>query len=252
MQFKLPISHTRLQRTGDAKVVIIVVASIFAVMMLACAGVAVIFLIPAVGQARTAARRAHSQGNMTKIGLALHNYHDTFGSFPPAYIPDEDGKPMHSWRVLILPFIEQSNLYEQYNFDEPWDSPNNRAIAQRMPDIYRNPSSDDATMKQNVTTYQAVEGKNAGFDGSTSLKFRNFVDGTSNSVLVIENYDRPVLWTQPSDTSIQAFASGKPFNGSPTGGINALFGDASIHHIDQTTGSQQLKDMAIRNDGKPG
>ena len=105
-------------------------------------------------------------------------------------------------------------------------------------------------MGEFVTTYQAVEGPNAGFDGSTSLKFREFLDGISNSVLVIENYDRPVLWTQPDDTSVEAFASGKPINGTPTGGINALFGDGSVRHIDQTIGSQQLKDFAIRNDTK--
>ncbi|MGY8771642.1 MAG: DUF1559 domain-containing protein [Pirellulales bacterium] len=208
-----------------------------------------LLLLPAVGQARNAARRMQSTNNMKQIGIALHNYHDTFGSLPPAYIPDEDGKPMHSWRVLILPFIEHSNLHDQYNFDEPWDSPSNLAVAQQMPATYRNPS-DDSPMDEFVTTYQAVEGPNAGFDGSTSLKFREFLDGISNSVLVIENYDRPVLWTQPDDTSVEAFASGKPINGTPTGGINALFGDGSVRHIDQTIGSQQLKDFAIRNDTK--
>jgi len=93
-----------------------------------CGGILVALLLPAVQSAREAARRAQCSNNLKQIALAFHNYHDTYRTFPPAYIPDEDGNPKHSWRVLILPFLEQRALYEQYNFDEPWDSPNNRIV----------------------------------------------------------------------------------------------------------------------------
>jgi Protein of unknown function (DUF1559) len=68
--------------------------------------------------------------------LAVANYHETYGCFPPAYVADRDGKPIHSWRVLILPFLEQQELYRAYNFDEPWNGPNNRKLASRVGKIY--------------------------------------------------------------------------------------------------------------------
>ena len=75
--------------------------------------------------------------NLKLLAIALHNYHDTYGAFPPAYVADASGKPMHSWRVLILPHMEQLALYERYNFNEPWDGPNNILLANEMPDIFR-------------------------------------------------------------------------------------------------------------------
>jgi hypothetical protein len=111
-------------------------------------------LLPAVQQAREAARRTQCKNNMKAIALAMHNYHDTYGSFPPAYIPDENGKPMHSWRVLILPMLDQQFLYSQYDFDQPWDSPANRSVMDRMPAIYGCPSSPDA--KGNTTPPSSV------------------------------------------------------------------------------------------------
>ncbi|QDU78053.1 hypothetical protein Pan97_51330 [Bremerella volcania] len=102
-------------RRGDAKVVIIILVVVFGVMALLCAGIVVALLVPAIGQARMAAQRMQSQNNLKVIGLALHNYHDTYGTLPPAYIPDEDGQPMHSWRVLILPFVEANHIYAQYD-----------------------------------------------------------------------------------------------------------------------------------------
>ena len=74
--------------------------------------------------------------NLKHIGLALLNYNDIFGCFPPAYTTDANGKPMHSWRVLILPFIEQQTLYKRYRFDEPWDGPNNSLLAKEMPSVF--------------------------------------------------------------------------------------------------------------------
>jgi len=81
------------------------------------------------GEANRQARGSQCSGHLCQISLALHNYHDVFGCFPPAYIADSRGRPMHSWRVLILPFMEQVALYNAYHFEEPWDGPNNRKLA---------------------------------------------------------------------------------------------------------------------------
>src|SRR4051812_10595310 len=75
-------------------------------------------------------------GHLKEIGIALHNYHADYGVFPPAYVADASGRPLHSWRVLILPYLEQKPLYNRYNFSEPWDGPNNRRLASQMPGVY--------------------------------------------------------------------------------------------------------------------
>src|SRR5262245_60656054 len=86
-------------------------------------------LLPAVQSPGGGGRRATCANNLRNISLALCQYHDIHGTFPPAYITDEDGRPMHSWRVLLLPYLDQHSVYRQYRFDEPWDGPNNSALA---------------------------------------------------------------------------------------------------------------------------
>src|SRR5262249_42952585 len=81
----------------------------------------------------TVARRSQCKNNLKQIGLAMFNYHDAYGCFPPAYIADADGRPMHSWRVLLLPFLDEAARYRKYRFDEPWDGPNNSELATSVP-----------------------------------------------------------------------------------------------------------------------
>ena len=91
------------------------------------------------------------------MGVALLTYHDTYGSFPPAYIADDQGRPMHSWRVLILPYLEEKSLYDRYDFSEPWDGPDNSQLAAEMPKVYRC-RSDSCSLSPTDTSYLAVVG----------------------------------------------------------------------------------------------
>src|SRR4029453_12945484 len=100
-------------KSSNVTVVLIALGCIGA-LLFSCAPIGVALLLPAVQQAREAARRTQCKNNLKQIGLALHNYADVYGSFPPAYIADETDKPMHSWRVLILPFLDQDQLYKEY------------------------------------------------------------------------------------------------------------------------------------------
>src|SRR5579863_9248252 len=120
------------RKKGFTLIELLVVIAIIAIL--------VSLLIPATQQAREAARRSQCKNNLKQIGLALHNYHDAFGSFPPAFVADANGKPMHSWRVLILPYLDQLPLYKEYNFSEPWDGPNNSRLLNRMPPAFSCPS----------------------------------------------------------------------------------------------------------------
>ncbi|HMP78968.1 MAG TPA: DUF1559 domain-containing protein, partial [Pirellulaceae bacterium] len=111
--------------------------------------------LPAVQQVRAAAQRASSQNNMRLIVIAAHNFHETYRRFPAAYSVDEEGQPLLSWRVHLLPFLDNNRLYEQFRLDEPWDSEHNIRLVEQMPDIYRSPNSfADAGM----TVYRGIGG----------------------------------------------------------------------------------------------
>jgi hypothetical protein len=129
----------------------------FVLLFLICLGL----LLPAVQAAQKAARRAHCQNNLKQIALALLNYEAANGCFPPAYIADKNGKPMHSWRVLILPYMEELALYKAYNFAEPWDGPKNKKLLASCPRCYQCPADPDDYGPVTQTSYVAVVGRNA-------------------------------------------------------------------------------------------
>ncbi len=141
--------------------------ALLTVMAIACVG---ILFQPASGAAREAARTMSCTNNIKLIALALHNYHDVYGSFPPAHVTDEDGVPMHSWRVLILPYIEMQSLYTKYRFDEPWNGPNNIKLLDDMPPCYQCPSSDiNRNEASRFTSYVAVVGNDVARNTWSSL-----------------------------------------------------------------------------------
>jgi hypothetical protein len=152
------------------------------------------------GHPREAARRMHCSNNLKQIALALHNYHDVYKTFPPAMLPDADGKPVHSWRVLILPFIEEQKLYDSYDFSEPWDGPNNRLLANPMPSVYVCPSHS----RGNCTSYAAVIGERTMWTGDEhGVRIQNVSDGTSNTILVLEAELPQSNWMEPRDITYE-------------------------------------------------
>jgi len=148
--------------------------------------VPVALLMPAVASARDSARRAASMNNMKQIMMALMMYEMDHGRLPPAYTVDDDGKPLLSWRVAILPYIESQNLYERFKQDEPWDSPHNKQLMQIMPQIYMSPRSElDPT--SGMTTYQTPSGKGIGLPtAGKKLSMNAIRDGLSNTIAIVE------------------------------------------------------------------
>ena len=133
----------------------------------AVGGVLVALLLPAVQSAREAARRAQCTNNLKQIALAMHKYHDANNSFPKPAITDKDGKPVLSWRVAILPYIEQAELHNKFKLDQPWDSPHNKALLQEMPTTYLCPSRSNAALS--TTTYRVFSGKGALFEDGVAV-----------------------------------------------------------------------------------
>ncbi len=131
-------------------------------------GILVALLLPAVQAAREAARRAQCTNNMKQIMLAMHNYHSANNSLPRD-ITDKNGKPLLSWRVAILPYIEQNELYQKFKQDEPWDSPHNKELLKEMPIPFKCPSLGKTVPF--TTTYCGFMGPGAIFETGQDIGF---------------------------------------------------------------------------------
>ncbi len=148
-------------------------------------------------------RHAQCISNLKYIGLALHNYHEAFGCFPPAYVADETGKPMHSWRVLILPFMSDGSLFKAYNMAEPWDGPNNRKLLDQRPGDFGCPSRD---AMGHLTSYVAIVGPKTTFPGSKSRRIAEIGDGTIETILLAEVSNVDIPWTEPRDLDVETMS----------------------------------------------
>jgi hypothetical protein len=172
-----------------------------ATLAVATSAVGVGLLLPATQKVREAAERTKSSNNLKQIVLAMHNYNDAYGGKLPAHaIYSKDGKtPLLSWRIAILPYIEQDNLYRQFHLDEPWDSEHNKKLIPLLPQVYADPTA-PPTREPGMTYYQLFVGGGAAWDNSSKHPGipRTFVDGTSNTIMIAEAGE-PVIWTKPDD-----------------------------------------------------
>jgi prepilin-type processing-associated H-X9-DG protein len=205
---------------------------------LATTGVLVALLLPAVQAAREAARRNASMNNLKQIGLAMHNYANVKREFPDKAIYDKEGKPLLSWRVALLPYLEQNELYKEFHLDEAWDSPHNRKLAARMPSIYSSPNLD----KSDTTVYLAVVGEGTIFEGAKGMRFRSITDGLANTVLAVEaDPERAVVWTNPNDFNVDSKQPLSGLGGLRPGGFNALFADGHVSFVANSVDPQMLR-----------
>lgn len=216
-------------------------------------GIAVVmFLVflPALSRGRGAAgaaRRTMCRNNLKQIGLALHNYHDTYGSFPPAFTTDEQGRPLHSWRTLLLPFMEHAALYAKIDLSKPWDDPVNVAARETEMSCYRCPSSDIAP---SYTSYLGVTGEHQCFFGNAARRLSDLKDGTSNTVMVVEvPVDKSVPWMSPDDADpamIRQLLRHQSL--SHKGGFQGQMADGSVRFISADIKPQTL-DALLTIDG---
>ena len=201
------LSQTRLQLRGSRLASWGMGASILA---LPCS-----LLSSLLDNARAAAVQSGSTCKLKQIALAMHNYADDHElRFPPPAIYSKDGQSLLSWRVLLLPYLDQQEVYNRFNFDEPWDSPNNIELLKEMPSVYRRPNW-SARADGYKTIYQVFVGPGTIFGSKQipSLPEVSYADGVSNTVLVVEAFE-PVPWTKPEDL---LYAGDQPL--PPLGGL---------------------------------
>jgi len=188
-------------------------------------------------------RRAMCQNNLKEIALAMSNYHEAHGTYPPAARCDANGKPLLSWRVLILPYVEQQGLYEQFHLDEPWNSPHNKPLADWMPKVFQCPSAQ--LPSQSLTTYQVFVDPLSIFTGEPSgVPLSSVSDGTSSTLLVVEAAS-PVPWTKPEDLSLASSDRLLEMGSKHPGGFNASMADGSIRFI-KTSGKEAISPQDLR------
>lgn len=154
---------------------------------------------PAFIQQRHAAALAMSKQHLKQIGAALHQYHDTYGSFPPAYVMGNDGTPWHSWRVLLLPFLDQKSLHDRYRFDEPWNGTHNRELHLLRPHVYESRLAN--SRRTDITTYLGVVSRRTMWPAQFCVKVGDVTDGTSNTMWLMENVASDVVWSEPREMS---------------------------------------------------
>jgi hypothetical protein len=195
---------------------------------------------------RDAANRAVSTGNLKQLGIALLYYHDVTARFP-ADVVAKGGKALLSWRVQLLPYLEQEELYKQLNLDEPWDSKHNRKLLEKMPKVFASPR---VTLKRKgYTVYQGFTGPGAFFhSGKAARVMRSFQDGLANTIAVVEA-SSAVPWTKPADVPFDPKKDvpgfGKAYGGSPL----ALLGDGTVRTLDLRNLSKRTLKAAVTIDG---
>lgn len=211
-------------------------------------GILVGLLLPAVQASRAAARRVTSMNNLKQIALAIHNYHDTFNKLPGAAIIGPSGEPLLSWRVALLPFLGESGLYDQFRLDEPWDSPHNARLVERMPAVYASPGQ---RLMPGHTTYHAATGERLLFPPDREVRFANVTDGLSNTLMVLEgNVASQVPWTSPEYLEIDDNDPLANFRDARPGGFNAGLGDGSVRFISNLIDPQVFKALLTRDGGE--
>jgi prepilin-type processing-associated H-X9-DG protein len=222
------------------------------------APVLIALLLPAVQSAREAARRAQCVNNLKQIALATHNYISVTENFPPVAIKSPGGKPLLSWRVALLPYLEQKPLYDKFKLDEPWDSPHNKELIKFMPPLYACPSR-NVGGETGMTAYRVFQGRKTIFDPDHATRLADVTDGTSNTILVVEAKE-PVIWTKPDEIPFDlepadAFKAGQtqPLLGAGSmhpGGLNAAFADGSVRFLKTSINKITLYSLITRAGGE--
>jgi hypothetical protein len=213
--------------------------------------------LPAVASARSAANRARSTNNLKQLALAAHNYANVHGGLllQPA-IYGKDGRPLLSWRVALLPYLEQSPLYRKFHMDEPWDSPHNIALLKYIPPPFI-PPEENASSPAHTTYYQVFVGTKGPvgpmFEPTPDARLRlagGCPDGASSTILIVEA-DTAVPWTKPEDLSYDPAKPLPKLGGLFKDGFAAAFLDGSVRFITRDADEEMIRSLITRNGDEP-
>jgi hypothetical protein len=223
-----------------------------------CLAVVGAFLLPTVQRSRESSPRSQCENNLKQIGLALHTYHDQYDCFPPAFVADAKGRPMHSWRVFLLPYLNQGPLYAQYRFDEPWDGPNNGKLADKLVAAYNCPSDKRGNGKNaaTMTSYVAVVGPETMWPEDSTTGIRDIKDGTTTTLMIVEVANSGIHWMEPRDLHVVQMAptinpkSGQGISSPHAGGAQVLMGDGTVRFISEQLTAETIRALLTAHAGE--
>lgn len=216
----------------------------------------VVAFVRQVRDARGQAAQSVCNAHLYKMVFAMYLYHAQHGRLPPPYIADKAGRPMRSWRVLLLPYLGYDELYSQYNFEEPWNGPNNSKLKNKMPDICRCPNVSEANSSQ--TNYFVVAGASTAFPANQSVAIEKFAGGTdgqltltddpTTTALVIESATRTTNWLEPNDIVLEEVLENGEFERMldeccDPAGVGVVFADGKYIRVSAQPSPEDLRSM---------
>jgi RNA polymerase sigma factor (sigma-70 family) len=201
---------------------------------------------PAKAPGKQAPDLMKTRDRLGRIGSAMQSYLDTYKVYPGPALFSKGGKPLLSWRVALLPYLNEGDLYRQFRLDEPWDSAHNKPLLARMPAVYCGTNAGDDT----ATPFQVFVGKGTLFEGPGGLGYQDIPDGTSNTVAVVEAAD-PVPWTKPEDLPYSATGKLPDLGGESPDVIHALFADGKVYAFKRLFDPDAFRLALTRDDGIP-
>ena len=233
--------------TSTAKILIIVIcAAIGGVLLGACCCIAPALLLPGVQQARVAAERVDTMNKSRIISLALQNYHDTHGKYPPAYLTDDSGNRLHSWRTMLLPYMEMNNIRAEIDMDQPWDATENAPFRNLEIPTYQ--SSRGERVVAGATNFVAVVGPGTVFDPDRINEIASIRDGTVNTAIFIELPSSEIQWMEPQDVSIEEAIEIVKNNPYPTGVIVGM-ADGTATVLPKDMPAEDIRNLFLIADG---
>ena len=202
----------------------------------------VVALLRSHGAGREAARHAQCANNLKQLSLALLNYESAWGSLPPAYLADAKGRPLLSWRVLVLPYLGEDALYQRFRLDESWDAPNNLPLIPQMPPVFACPTHQPGVFRggpRRHTSYLAATGPGTLLPGPTPALNPPLRNGLNETVVVLESSQADVPWSAPIDIDVRTGTLANATAPAPPGpttphpyGLNVTTIDGLAHRID--------------------
>ncbi len=207
-------------------------------------------VVPFIQSVRETRWRNRCVDRLKRIGLAMHNFHQAYGRFPLQAMASPSGKPLLSWRVQLLPFLDENELYAQFRLDEPWDSEHNKALIAKMPAVFACPTSHHLP-SEGKTCYQVPHGKGTILSREYGGKLQDFTDGTTRTIMAVETGDEAaVIWTRPDDWPVDDDVRFTPLLGHHAGGTNILFADGSLRFVSDKIRQNILKALTTRDGGE--
>ena len=222
--------------------------------MIVVFGVLYALLAPAISNVRSSVRVTKCTSNLASIFQAMEAYHDANGTYPPAYSVDSKGNPLHSWRVLILPFLgtQAESVYRSIDLNEAWDSPVNIQAASRMPDVYACPADPEHPFDE--TSYAVIVGPNTLFHGQKASQRSECSDGLGETLMLVEVHESGINWMSPIDITDKDLANGIN-SGAPSSccsrhprqGMNALFADGTVTFLSELITPEELRALSTKD-----